>query len=425
MSDDEDAAFTGVNGSGRHAWVDASAGVAGDMLLAALLDAGADLNAVQRAVDAVIPGTVRLVRTSVTRAGLRAVKLDVEVLADDPPHRTWRAIRRLLADGDLPPRVRQDALAVFGRLAAAEGEVHGIPVEDVHFHEVGALDAIADVVGVCAALHELDVATVTAGEVALGSGRVTTEHGELPVPAPAVAQLAQGWRVRAGGPGELTTPTGMALLTGLSAECAELPPMTVEAVGVGAGTRDMPGRPNVTRVILGAAAPDAPLAGGGDRALLLEANVDDLDPRLWPGILARLLHAGAADAWLVPILMKKGRPAHTLSVLCHPQQAAPLREVIFAETTTIGVRDQSLGKYALPRAWVDVPVAGGTVGVKIAHRRGVIVRVTPEFDEVAALAVRQERPQRLVLEEAAAAAVDAGLTVGGSLPAHARTVQAR
>jgi pyridinium-3,5-bisthiocarboxylic acid mononucleotide nickel chelatase len=199
----------------------------------------------------------------------------------------------------------------------------------------------------------------------------------------------------------------------------------VEAVGVGAGTRDMPGRPNVTRVILGAAAPDAPLAGGGDRALLLEANVDDLAPRLWPGILARLLHAGAADAWLVPILMKKGRPAHTLSVLCHPQQAAPLREVIFAETTTIGVRDQSLGKYALPRAWVDVPVAGGTVGVKIAHRRGVIVRVTPEFDEVAALAVRQERPQRLVLEEAAAAAVDAGLTVGGSLPAHARTVQAR
>jgi pyridinium-3,5-bisthiocarboxylic acid mononucleotide nickel chelatase len=414
-----------VNGSGRRAWVDASAGVAGDMLLGALVDAGADLDAVQRAVDAVIPGAVRLVQTPVTRAGLRAVKLGVEVLADDPPHRTWRAVRGLVADGGLPTRVRQDALAVFARLADAEGHVHGIPAENVHFHEAGALDAVADVVGVCAALHELGVATVTAGEVALGSGRVTAAHGELPVPAPAVTQLAQGWRVRAGGPGELTTPTGMALLTALSAECADLPPMTVEAVGVGAGTRDTPGRPNVTRVILGAAAPDPPPDGGGEAALLLEANVDDLDPRLWPGILARLLSAGAADAWLVPILMKKGRPAHTLSALCHPQQAAPLRDVIFAETTTIGVREQVLRKYALPRAWVDVPVPGGTVGVKIAHRHGVILQVMPEFDEVAEMAARQARPQRLVLAEAAAAAVDAGLTVGGSLPAHARTVQAR
>jgi uncharacterized protein (TIGR00299 family) protein len=414
-----------VNGWGRRAWVDASAGVAGDMLLGALVDAGADLDAVQRAVDAVMPGAVRLAQSPVTRAGLRAVKLGVEVLAHDPPHRTWPAVRGLVADAGLPARVRQDALTVFARLADAEGQVHGIPAENVHFHEVGALDAVADIVGVCAALHELGVAALTAGEVALGSGRVTTAHGDLPVPAPAVAQLARGWRVCAGGPGELTTPTGMALLTALSAECADLPPMTVEAVGVGAGTRDTPGRPNVTRVVLGATAQDPPPDGGGDAALLLEANVDDLDPRLWPGILARLLCAGAADAWLVPILMKKGRPAHTLSALCHPQQAAPLREIIFAETTTIGVRERVLRKYALPRAWVDVAVPGGTVSVKIAHRQGVISQVTPEFDEVAELSARQARPQRLVLAEAAAAAADAGLTVGASLPPHARTVQAR
>ena len=403
----------------RHAWIDASAGVSGDMLLGALTDAGAHLTAIQAAVDAVIPDAVRLTAEAVTRAGLRATKIDVEVLVADPPHRTWRGIRDLLARAALPDRVRDRATAVFARLADAEARVHGVPAEEVHFHEVGALDSIADVVGVCAALEDLGIATLTAGEVALGSGRVRSGHGELPVPAPAVAELARGWRVLAGGAGELATPTGMAAIRALASSCGDLPAMALDEVGVGAGGRDTPGRANVVRVLLGAVSRAEP-AAPAELVTLLEANVDDLDPRLWPGVLARLLRSGAADAWLVPILMKKGRPAHTLSVLCHPSRTRDLREEVFRHTSTLGVRERTLRRVALPRAFVDVDVAGGTVAVKLGHRDGVIVHVMPEFEQVATLAREQGRPERLVLLDAAAAAAAAGLSVGALLPPNAR-----
>jgi uncharacterized protein (TIGR00299 family) protein len=405
----------------RHAWIDASAGVAGDMLLGALVDAGADLRAIRVAVDAVVPGAVRLSSTAVTRAGLHAVHMDVEPLIADAPRRTWATIRDLLAGAGLPERVRDRATAVFARLADAEAHVHGIPARDVHFHEVGALDSIADVVGACAALEDLGVATLSAGEVAVGSGRARTAHGDLPVPVPAVAQLARGWRVRAGGAGELATPTGMAAIRALAASCEDLPSMQVEAVGVGAGGRDTPGRANVVRVVIGTGGPAVPPSDSlAEPAVLLEANIDDLDPRLWPEILAGLLRCGAADAWLVPITMKKGRPAHTLSVLCHPDRTGILRDRIFRDTSTLGVREGVMRKYALPRAFVDVGVAGGTVAVKVGHHRGVIVQVMPEFDDVAALAGRLGRAERQVLAEAAAAAAAAGLVVGATLPGNAR-----
>ena len=411
-----------MSGAGRQAWIDASAGVSGDMLLGALVDAGADLGSVGRAIDTVIPNAVRLTRSTVTRAGLRASKVDVEVLIADPPRRTWRTITDLLAVADLPKTVREQALEVFSRLADAEGHVHGIPVEDVHFHEVGALDSIADVVGVCAALHDLNVGTVTAGEVAVGSGRMRVGHGDIPVPVPAVTELARGWRVHSGGAGELATPTGMALITALSAECAELPPLSVLAVGVGAGSRDTPGRPNVVRVILGEPGHGSASSGdgGGEAALVLEANVDDLDPRLWPGVLAQLLSAGAADAWLTPIIMKKGRPAHTLSVLCRPDQTAALREVIFRHTSTIGIRQSSWKRFALPRAFAEVDLAGGSVAIKIAHRDGVILRATPEFEDVATVAAGRSVPAATVLQEAITAAGIAGLRPGEPVPASTR-----
>ncbi|MEV4704298.1 nickel pincer cofactor biosynthesis protein LarC [Actinoplanes sp. NPDC049316] len=400
----------------RHAWIDASAGVAGDMLLGALVDAGADLRAVQRAVDLVVPGAVRLRSAPATRAGLRALHIRVEPLVDDVPRRTWRDIRGLLDGSGLPERVRDRSTAVFARLAEAEAYVHGIAAEDVHFHEVGALDSIADVVGVCAALEELGVGTLSAGEVAVGSGRVRTAHGELPVPVPAVTRLALGWRVRSGGPGELATPTGVAVIRALAETCEELPSLRIEAVGTGAGNRDTPGRANVVRVVLGSTAAD----GLGEPAVLLEANIDDLDPRLWPGVLAGLLDCGAADAWLVPIVMKKGRPAHTLSVLCHPGRAAALRDRIFRDTSTLGVREGELRKHALARAFVDVAVAGDTVAVKVGHDRGLITHVMPEFDDVAALARRLGRPERSALTEAVAAAAAAGLVPGAPLPREAR-----
>ncbi|GAB2605755.1 UPF0272 protein Cgl2470/cg2715 [Paractinoplanes abujensis] len=415
----------------RHAWVDASAGIAGDMLLGALLDAGASLTVVQNAVDAVSGGTVRVRRREVTRGGLRALKAEVEPLVDDPPHRTWVDVREMLERAGTDTVT---ATAVFRCLAEVEGRVHGTKPDDVHFHEVGALDAIADVVGCCAALADLGVATVSAGPVALGSGSVRTRHGRLPVPAPAVAELARGWQVSAGGEGELATPTGLALLRSLARACEPLPPMTLEVVGVGAGTRDPAGRANVVRVMIGSTGAQASEPAGkraeapapsesGERAVLLEANVDDLDPRLWPGILTSLLTNGASDAWLVPIVMKKGRPAHTLSVLCTPAMAGTLRDQIFRDTSTLGVRHSPRGKVALERAFVDVTVDDTRIPVKVAHRDGVVLQVMPEFDDVAALARRQERPERLVLQEALAAAGDAGLFVGAALPENLRPAQ--
>jgi uncharacterized protein (DUF111 family) len=243
--------------------------------------------------------------------------------------------------------------------------------------------------------------------VALGSGRVRTAHGELPVPAPAVAELARGWRVRAGGTGELATPTGMAVIRALATACEDLPPMTVDRIGVGAGGRDVPGRPNVVRVLIGHSA--EPASSG---AVLLEANVDDLDPRLWPGVLAGLLEDGASDAWLVPIVMKKGRPAHTLTVLCEAGLVPALRARIFRDTSTLGVRASDRRKTALSRYFVEVALTGGTVAVKVGHADGLIVQVMPEFEEVAALARRAGRPERLVLQEAISAAASAGLVVG-------------
>lgn len=399
----------------RHAWIDASAGVAGDMLLGALIDAGADVETVQGCIDAVLPGSVQLRLERVTRAGIAATKVHVDVLVTDPPHRTWRTISEMINAADIAEPVRQSAYAVFERLAEAEGKVHGVSADEIHFHEVGALDSIADVVGVCAALHDLGISSLSGSRVAVGSGTVRAAHGRIPVPVPAVTRLADGWQIFAGGEGELTTPTGMALLAALCTECTDLPEMIMETVGLGAGSKDFEGRANVTRVLIGdrAAITDD---DNGDPAVLLEANVDDFDPRLWPGVLAELIKAGASDAWLVPIVMKKGRPAHTLCVLGHPSAAPVLRETILQHTSTIGVREHALRKHALPRAWTKITVAGGEVAIKIAHTDGVIRQATPEFDDVAAIAERTGTPVRVVLAQAIAAAETAGLTVGGVVP---------
>ena len=395
------------------AWVDASAGVAGDMLLGALVDAGASLSAVQGAVDAVLPGAVRLRTKEVTRAGVRATRLRVDLLEPDSPDRTWTAVRSLVEGASLVEPVRESTMRVFERLAGAEARVHAVAVDEVHFHEVGALDSIADVVGSCAALHDLGIGRLVVSTIALGSGRTRSSHGDVPVPVPAVLELARGWQVSAGGEGELATPTGMALLTALGAASGPLPTQQVERVGVGAGSKAFPDRANVVRVVVGSdiGAEDADNA----TELVIEANVDDLDPRLWPTVMAAVLEAGAADAWLTPILMKKGRPAHTLHVLATPERARALREVIFTHTTTIGVRSTVVAKTALSRTWVDVSVLGGTVPVKVAHRGGVIVSATPEFEDVAALAAATGQPVRAVLARASAAAAQVGLEPGAAI----------
>lgn len=401
--------------AGRHCWIDASAGIAGDMLLGALVDAGADLGVVRAAVEAVVPDSVRLDAAEVTRCGQRATKIIVAVITEDLPHRRWSTIRDSLQRAALAEPVRRRALAVFGVLADAEARAHGIPADDVHFHEVGALDSIADVVGVAAALTDLGVTSVTAGSVAVGSGRTRAAHGDLPIPVPAVVRLSQGWQVHAGGTGELTTPTGMAVVAALAERSEDLPPMTLEASGAGAGTKDFPDRPNITRVLLGRLG--RPRADPTTAPMItLEANVDDLDPRLWPGVLERLLDGGAADAWLVPILMKKGRPAHVLTVLTPPERAGSLQGLMIEHTSTLGVRRSAVTRTALDRGWVAVEVAGTPVMIKVGHDATGIRQVNPEFSDVARAAKATGLPEREVLDRARDAAREAGLVLGAEPP---------
>ena len=381
-------------------WLDLSAGASGDMLLGALVDAGVPLEVLSAAVGALPVEAVALTAEPVTRHGLGATRVHVHAPRSDV-HRTWADVRGLLTGAALPAAVRDGALAVFERLAVAEGRVHRVPADAVHFHEVGALDALADVVGVVAGFEHLALTSLSASPVALGSGSARGAHGVVPVPGPAVLELLAGVPVLAGPvPAETCTPTGAALLAARVDRWTALPPMRVQRVGSGAGSRDPVEHPNLVRLVLGEPV-DAPVEADD---LLLEANVDDLDPRLWPGVLTELLAAGAADAWLTPILMKKGRPAHTLSVLCTPARLAAVQDVVLSATSTIGLRRQPVHKLALDRAQDSVPVLGGTVGVKVARSGGRVVNVSVEFEDVAALAREHSLPVKEVLRAATAAA---------------------
>jgi hypothetical protein len=391
------------------AWFDCSSGVAGDMLLAALLDAGVDISTMQAAVDAVSPEPVHLRSEPVHRGGLRATRIHVEA-PESTSHRRWADIRDLLANAALEPSVRELAVAAFTRLAESEARVHGTDPGAVHFHEVGALDAIADVVGFAAGFQSLGLDQVTASPVAVGSGTVRTDHGLLPVPAPAVVELFRDVPTHGGGAGvELATPTGAALLTAVATAFGDQPLMRTRRQAFGAGGRDIPGRPNVVRLLLGEPADRTGSGPWATAAVVLEANVDDLDPRLWPAVLSKLLAAGASDAWLVPILMKKGRPGHTLCVLADVEAADRLRAIMFTETTTIGVRETPVGKRALSRAEHSVNVDGQQIRVKTATLDGVVVNAQPEYDDVAAAAASTGRPVKQVLAAATAAIRQAGL----------------
>jgi uncharacterized protein (TIGR00299 family) protein len=386
-------------------WLDLAAGASGDMLLGALVDAGVPLDVPAAAIAALPVEPVRLRTEQVTRHGLGATRVHVDA-PESATTRTWADVRELVTGAGLAPAVRDGALAVFARLAEAEGRVHRVPAEDVHFHEVGALDALADVVGVVAGLHFLGLERLTASPVTLGSGATRGAHGVVPVPAPAVLELLRGVPVT-GGPvaAEMCTPTGAALVAASVQDWGPLPPLRPVRTGLGAGGRDPAELPNVVRLVLGEPVAEAGAPGG---AVVLEANVDDLDPRLWPGVLDRLLAAGASDAWLTPVLMKKGRPAHTLSVLAPTGAVAAVQEVVFTTTSTIGLRVQPVGKVALDREQRAVEVLGGRVGVKVARISGRVVNVSVEFDDCAALADRTGVPVKEVLRAATAAAAAAG-----------------
>jgi uncharacterized protein (TIGR00299 family) protein len=406
-------------------WIECSAGASGDMLLGAFLDAGADLDAVNTAVAAV-DDSLSVAVEPASRHALAAVKASVFVHGQLHPERpaqhvtgaftvsrahgrTWPDVRALIEGAALDPAVRSGALDVFGRLARAEAGSHGVEPDDVHFHEVGALDAIADIVGVCAAVRSLGPSGVVVSPVVVGWGtQVRGSHGGIPVPGPAVlAVLAEAGAPVSGGPApyEMTTPTGAALLASLADAFGPMPPMRISRTGVGAGGRDPAEVPNVLRVVVGeeVAYDDDHANDGTTSELVYETNVDDLDPRIWPQVLARLLEAGAADAWLTPIVMKKGRPAYMLSVLTQRGSAAAVRHAVFAETSAIGLRERSVVKHALRRELGSVDVDGQRIAVKIATYDGAVVNVQPEYDDVAAAATALGRPVKAVLAAAVAA----------------------
>ncbi|MBA2445258.1 MAG: nickel pincer cofactor biosynthesis protein LarC [Nocardioidaceae bacterium] len=384
-------------------WIDASAGASGDMLLAAALGAGADHSAVESAIAAVAPEAVSISSRRVQRGGLAALKVDVEVATSRDP-RGLAEVCSLIDAAALPLVVTQHAIAVFTLLAEAEAAVHDVSTDEVHFHEVGALDAIADIVGVCAAFVSLRLDVIHGSPIAVGGGHIATAHGTLSVPVPAVTRLLSGIPTYAGQAAtELCTPTGAALLGHWVSHWGPQPLMVVEHIGIGAGSKDFESHANVTRLLVGSAASPTP-AAGLPAALIYETNVDDLDPRLWPAVLQSLLDAGASDVWLTPILMKKGRPAHTLSVLLRPDLGPALRRIIFTETSAIGLREQQVAKHALAREFVGVEVGGQRVAVKVARLDGVVVNVQPEYDDVLTAAVALGRPAKEVLADAVAAA---------------------
>jgi uncharacterized protein (TIGR00299 family) protein len=388
----------------RVGWLDCSSGVSGDMLLGALAGAGVPLELLAAPVA---PLGVELVAEAVDRGGLVATRVHVRVPETPQPPRTLADVEALVPDSV--------AQQVFRRLAEAEGQVHGMAAEAVHFHEVGALDAIADVAGACAGFAHLGLDRLVVSPVALGGGSAATAHGVLPVPVPAVLELLrEAGAPSYGGPAdvELATPTGVAIATTLASDFGPMPGLTVTQVGVGAGGRDLEGRANVLRLVVGEAA-EAGDARGGDgtgpdletsTATVVECNVDDLDPRVWPGVLDRLLDAGAADAWLTPILMKKGRPAHTLHVLATADRLAGVRATIFAETSTLGVRETAVTKQALARSVTEVSVGGQRIRVKVGRLGGHVLTAQPEWEDVAAAAAALGRPARAVLADASAQA---------------------
>lgn len=375
------------------AWFHPVSGIAGDMALGALLDAGADIDDVRRCIEGLGIDGWALGQQRVERSSIVAT----QALVDAPEqhhHRRWSTIRDLLEQAELPDRVRLRAHRVFEALAVAEGAVHGIDAEEVHFHEVGALDAIVDIVGVCAALESLGVDVIMSAPVTVGVGTIDAAHGVLPNPAPAVVRLLDGVPTRGVDVDlELTTPTGAAIIAALAEEVGPMPAMTVEATGFGAGSKDLPGRPNVTQVILGSSAD----SGGSTTEQLIElaTNLDDVTGELLAHAIEQLLGDGALDAWATPIVMKKGRPAHTLHVLCRDREAHGLTETLFRLTGTLGVRTQQITRIAQPRSFVTVEVDGHRIDVKVGPSRA-----KAEFDHVTAAASALGRTPRSVAAEA-------------------------
>jgi len=380
----------------RVAYFDCFSGVSGDMCLGALVDTGLPLADLAKGLEGLRVRGFSLRSRRVTRGALAGTKVDV--LIEKGRDRMWnmRAARRVLKASRLPEPVRDRSLAVFEHLARAEGLAHRTPAAKVHFHELGDLDSLVDVVGTVLGCHLLGVEALYVSAINVGSGTSRSEHGVIPAPGPATAALLKGVPVYAAGPRfELTTPTGAALMATLSAGAGSMPAMTVTSIGYGAGEADPPGWPNALRVFVG----DSLALAESDRVAMLETNLDDMNPQGYDLLIERLLARGALDVTLTPVIMKRGRPGIVLSVLADPAKVEPVLKVLFAETTTLGVRVQEVARRLLARELTEVATRFGPVRVKVATAAGRSLKARPEYQDCKRIAEQTGLPLRNVVRE--------------------------
>jgi len=384
----------------RVAYVDPVGGVAGDMVLAALLDAGAPRQALDDAIAALGLDGVRLDVSNPVRSGLRSTHVEVRTALGHG--RSAAEMRAIVAGSRLTAGVRARALDALDRLIAAEAAVHGVDPSEVVLHELGGDDTLVDICGAFALLDALEIDRIVCAPIPLGRGIGEMDHGAMPLPAPATMALLAGVPVvGVDTPGELVTPTGAAIVVAAADAWGELPAMVLRTTGTGSGTREHRDRPNVVRVVIGDPASEPP---GPTSVVVLEANLDDLVPELVPDVIEACIAAGAIDAWTVPIQMKKARPGVMLSVLGRPEHERTLAETLLQHSSTLGVRVHRLERYELDRAIREVDLEGHTIRVKIGLLDGRVVNVAPEHDDCAAVAAATGRPVKQIWAEALAAA---------------------
>jgi pyridinium-3,5-bisthiocarboxylic acid mononucleotide nickel chelatase len=370
------------------AWLDCSSGISGDMCLGALVDAGASISAIKKQLALIPVSGYTISSRRVSRNGIAATKVDVK-LTKSPDSlrvaRKWKDVRNIINKSALDNSIKETGLAIFKSLFEAEAAVHGGSIDTVHLHELGAVDCLVDIFGTVIGLEILGVKRLLASPVNTGQGTVKTAHGILPVPAPATIRLLEGIPVYSSGvPFELTTPTGAAILRGLATSFGRMPAMYVDSVGYGAGSREIADMPNALRIFTGGdycdTQTDAKIAG--DNVLVIETNIDDMNPQYYEGVMSRLFAAGALDVFLENIIMKKGRPAIKLTAIIKNSDAAKIARILFSETTTIGLRMHTAGRITLDRTLIKVKTRFGVVRFKISGQDGKTITATPEYDDL-------------------------------------------
>ena len=386
--------------SGRICQIDCSSGISGDMMLGALVDAGLPLARLKAELRKLGLRGYSIKAGKVTRGGLEATKVDITV-AGAQPVRRWRDVRRIIDESSLETRIKTDSLAIMKRIFEAEAAVHGKTLGSAHLHELGAVDCLLDVVGSVIGLSFFGVESISASRVNTGGGLVKIQHGILPVPAPATAELLKGIPLYAlDSKHELTTPTGAAIVSTLCRNFGRLPEMELKLIGAGAGSLDPPEHPNILRILIG----QGPCLESDDEIIVIETNIDDMDPRIYEHVMDRLLEAGALDVFLTPIIMKKSRPAVRLSAICKPEMIDTLTSIMLKETTTLGVRVYGAGRRILERNIVKVKTRYGDIRVKIGILEKRVVKSIPEYRDCSRAAKKHGVPLLRVIKAAERAA---------------------